>query len=64
MPAHSPLLPVIETRKLVEPEVYRDISLATVAGRPHTPPVAAAVRAARRYQWPAVAAADAGGVGI
>ena len=29
MPAHSPLLPGIETRKLVDPEVYREISLAT-----------------------------------
>ncbi len=61
MPEHSPLLPGIETRKLVEPEVYREISLATVAGRPHTPPVAAAVRAARRYQWPT--GENAGGAG-
>jgi DNA-binding transcriptional LysR family regulator len=58
MPEHSPLLPGIEMRKLVDPEVYRQISLATVAGRPHSPPVAAAVRAARRYQWPAPATSE------
>lgn len=61
MPEHSPLLPGIEMRKLVAPEVYREISLATVAGRPHTPPVSAAVRAARRYQWPTEAAGDDAG---
>lgn len=64
MPEHSLLLPGIETRKLVDPEVHREISLATVAGRPHTPPVSAAVRAARRYQWPTEAAGEnAGGAG-
>jgi DNA-binding transcriptional LysR family regulator len=52
MPQYLPLLPDIEMRKLVDPEVSRQISLATVAGRPHSPPVAAAVRAARRYPWP------------
>jgi DNA-binding transcriptional LysR family regulator len=58
MPEHLPLLPGIEMRKLVDPEVYRQISLATVAGRPHSAPVAAAVRAARRYQWPDGAASE------
>ncbi len=58
MPEHLPLLTGIEMRKLVDPEVYRQISLATVAGRPHSAPVAAAVRAARRYQWPNAAASE------
>lgn len=58
MPEHLPLLPGIEMRKLVDPEVYRQINLATVAGRPHSPPVAAAVAAAKRYTWPDDAAKD------
>jgi len=52
MPEFSPLLPGLEMRKLIDPEVYREISLATVAGRPHSAPVAAAVAAARSYNWP------------
>lgn len=52
MPENLPLLPGLEMRPLVDPEVFRQISLATVAGRPHTPPVAAAVAAARRCSWP------------
>ncbi|MEP7240495.1 MAG: LysR family transcriptional regulator [Devosia sp.] len=52
MPEHIFLMPGIEKRMLVDPEVYRDISLATVAGRPHSAPVVAAVAAARRNRWP------------
>lgn len=64
MPEHLPLLPGIEMRKLVDPEVFRQINLATVAGRPHSAPVAAAVAATRRYRWPdAAASADVAGIG-
>jgi DNA-binding transcriptional LysR family regulator len=52
MPEYLPLLPGLELRPLVDPEVFRQISLATVAGRRHSPPVAAAVAAARHYRWP------------
>jgi len=52
MPEYLPLLPGLDMRPLVDPEVFRQISLATVAGRPHSPAVAAAVGAARRYRWP------------
>jgi DNA-binding transcriptional LysR family regulator len=52
MPEHIYLMPGIEMRKLVDPEVYRDITIATVAGRPHSPPVAAAIAAAKRHRWP------------
>lgn len=51
MPEFLPILPEIETRLVVEPEVYREISLVTVAGRPHSKPVAAAVRVARAHHW-------------
>ncbi len=36
MPEFSPMFPEIQTRLLIEPEVARTISLATVRGRPHT----------------------------
>jgi DNA-binding transcriptional LysR family regulator len=52
MPQHIYLMPGIEMRKLIEPEVYRDITVVTVAGRPHSAPVAAALAAARHYRWP------------
>ena len=52
MPENLPLLPGLALRPLVDPQVFRQISLATVAGRPHSPAVAAAVAAARRYRWP------------
>jgi hypothetical protein len=52
MPENLPLLSGLEMRPLVEPEVFRQISLATVAGRPHSPAVAAAVAAAKHYRWP------------
>lgn len=52
MPQHIYLMPGIEMRKLIDPEVHREISIATVAGRPHSPPVLAALGAARRTRWP------------
>lgn len=56
MPEFLPILPGIETRLVVEPEVYRQVSLVTVAGRPHSRPVGFAVRTARSYDWGAGAA--------
>jgi LysR family hydrogen peroxide-inducible transcriptional activator len=58
MPENLPLLPGLEMRPLVDPEVFRQISLATVAGRPHSPPVAAAVAASQRYCWPGGSAGE------
>jgi LysR family transcriptional regulator, hydrogen peroxide-inducible genes activator len=52
MPEHVNLIPGIEMRKLIEPEVHREVSIATVAGRPHSPPVASALAAAKRHRWP------------
>jgi DNA-binding transcriptional LysR family regulator len=53
MPENLPLLSGLEMRPLIEPEVFRQISLATVAGRRHSPAVAAAVAAAQHHRWPA-----------
>ena len=52
VPEFQLLLPGVVTRRLIDPQVSRNVSLATVASRPHSAPVAAAVRAARKYSWP------------
>ena len=51
MPQSLPMLDGIVTRLLVEPEVSRQISLITAAGRPHSAPVATVTQAARRHAW-------------
>jgi LysR family transcriptional regulator, hydrogen peroxide-inducible genes activator len=51
MPEYLPILPGIETRLVVEPEVFRQISLVTVAGRKHSKPVGYAVRTAQAFDW-------------
>lgn len=51
-PEFSVTLPGLVVRPLVEPEVRRDVVLATMPGRPHSPAVAAFVRAARSFSWP------------
>ncbi len=58
MPEFLPILPGIETRLVIEPEVHRQVSLVTVAGRPHSKPVGLAVRTARSYPWDQVVAAQ------
>jgi LysR family hydrogen peroxide-inducible transcriptional activator len=51
MPEFLPILPDIETRLLIEPEVYRQVSIVTVAGRPHSRPAAIALRTAQSLDW-------------
>jgi DNA-binding transcriptional LysR family regulator len=51
MPEFLPILPGIEMRLVVEPEVHRQISLVTVAGRPHSRPIELAIKAARSFSW-------------
>lgn len=51
MPEFLPIIDGIEMRLLTEPEVYRQISLVTVAGRMHSKPVATAVRTAQTLNW-------------
>src|SRR5262245_57019168 len=41
----------ILVRPLVEPEIWREVSLFTVRGRPHSPAVGALVREAMRTSW-------------
>lgn len=52
MPEYSVTLTGLLQRPLVDPEVSRAISLATVPGRSYSPAVATFVRAVRAFSWP------------
>lgn len=52
MPEYSVTLPGLISRPLIDPEVHREVALASVPGRPHSPAIAAFVRAARTFPWP------------
>jgi LysR family hydrogen peroxide-inducible transcriptional activator len=51
MPEHSIQHEGVVARKLIEPEFWREVSLVTVRGRPHSPGVGALVREAMRADW-------------
>ncbi len=51
MPEFLPILPGIATRIVVEPEITREIKLATVAGRRFSPALKCFVDLARRHPW-------------
>ena len=51
LPEHAVTLPGLVLRPVVEPEVYRTVSLVTVRGRPHSPGVGALVREAMHVSW-------------
>ena len=55
MPEYSVALPGLQTRRVVDPEVVREVSVVTVAGRRFSPAVAAFVRAIKAYPWPTLA---------
>jgi DNA-binding transcriptional LysR family regulator len=52
IPEFSALLPGLEVRPVVEPEIWREISLVRLQERPLTPPVACFVEAVSGYRWP------------
>ncbi|CAK0766836.1 LysR family transcriptional regulator [Azospirillaceae bacterium] len=51
MPEFLPILPGIATRILTQPEIFREIKLATVAGRSFSPALKCFVDLACRNQW-------------
>jgi DNA-binding transcriptional LysR family regulator len=55
IPEFSPVLPGICQRRLIDPEVTRDVSMVTVSGRRYSPAVLAFIRAAKSYPWPEAA---------
>jgi LysR family hydrogen peroxide-inducible transcriptional activator len=52
LPVYSPVVAGLLTRPIIEPEVSREVSLVTVAGRRHAPALATFVRAIKSYAWP------------
>ena len=52
VPEFSPTIPGVLTRIVAEPEVVREVSLVSIAGRRFSPAVAAFARAIRGYRWP------------
>ena len=58
LPEYSVILAGLQTRPLVDPEVVREVSLVTVAGRRFSPAVAAFVRAIKAYDWPSADGLD------
>jgi LysR family hydrogen peroxide-inducible transcriptional activator len=51
MPQFLPIVDGVLLRPVVEPEVSRQVSIVTVAGRPHSRPVSVAVKTARALSW-------------
>jgi LysR family hydrogen peroxide-inducible transcriptional activator len=51
MPAGSVAHDQVVVKPLVDPEIWREVSLVTVRGRPHSPAVGALVREAMRSPW-------------
>jgi LysR family transcriptional regulator, hydrogen peroxide-inducible genes activator len=45
----------VVARPLVDPEIWREVNLVTVRGRPHSPAVGALTREAQRVKWRAAA---------
>jgi DNA-binding transcriptional LysR family regulator len=52
IPEFSATIPGVITRIVAEPEVVREVSLVSIAGRRFSPAVAAFARAIRGYRWP------------
>jgi LysR family transcriptional regulator, hydrogen peroxide-inducible genes activator len=52
LPEFSPTMPGLHARRVIEPEVVREVSLVTVSGRRFSPAVTTFVRALKAYKWP------------
>jgi DNA-binding transcriptional LysR family regulator len=51
LPQHSPLLPGLGTRPMHQPNIVREVSLVTMAGRRQSPAAMAFVASAKSYDW-------------
>jgi DNA-binding transcriptional LysR family regulator len=52
IPEFSAVIPGIQTRPLVDPDVLRDVRLVWMSGRRHSPAVSAFVKLAKAHPWP------------
>ncbi len=55
IPEFSAIVPGLKIRPAIDPEVWREVCLVTVAGRRFSPAVATFVRAVKSYNWAASA---------
>lgn len=53
IPEFSAVLPGLELRPVIDPEVWRDINLVTMSGRRMSPALMSFIKAVRDYPWPA-----------
>jgi LysR family transcriptional regulator, hydrogen peroxide-inducible genes activator len=51
MPQFLPIIDGVLLRPVIEPEVWRQISIVTVAGRPHNKAVSLAIKTASSLAW-------------
>ena len=51
LPEFSTTIPGVLTSPVVEPEIVREVSLVSIAGRRFSPAVAAFARSIRAYRW-------------
>ena len=58
LPEYSAVAPGVQIRPVIEPEVWRDISLVTVSGRRFSPAQNAFLTAVKAYSWPGHIDAD------
>jgi LysR family transcriptional regulator, hydrogen peroxide-inducible genes activator len=61
IPEFSAVIPGLNTRPVIQPEVWREICLVTVSGRRMSPALASFVRAVKDYPWPESRYASAAG---
>jgi LysR family transcriptional regulator, hydrogen peroxide-inducible genes activator len=53
IPEFSAVLPGLELRAVIDPEVWREINLVTMSGRRLSPALTSFIKAVRDYPWPA-----------
>ncbi len=51
LPEYSPTIPGVRTQPVTEPEVVREVSLASMSGRRYSPAVSAFIAAIRAHDW-------------
>ncbi len=51
VPEFSPIIPGLVTRPYTDPEIIREVSLVTVAGRRFSPALATLVKAVKSFDW-------------
>jgi LysR family hydrogen peroxide-inducible transcriptional activator len=52
IPEFSAVVPGLQTRPVIDPEVWRDICLVSMSGRRHSPVVLSFLKSVRAHDWP------------